>query len=71
VTINGVEGAYTVLPRTYMELTTMSRSGRDNYEQNVNSDVRENAHMEHSLPSSEFILLKQDITNLLIKRHQT
>ena len=49
-----------------MEIITLSMSGRDNYEQNVNSDVRENAHMEHSLPSSEFILLKQDITNLFI-----
>ena len=36
-----------------MEITTLSMSGRDNYEQNVNSDVRQNAHMEHSLPSSE------------------
>ena len=36
-----------------MEITTLSLSGRDNYEQNVNSDVRQNAHMEHSLPSSE------------------
>jgi hypothetical protein len=44
VTINRVEGAYTVLPRTYMKIITLSMSGRDNYEQNVNSDVRENAH---------------------------
>jgi len=36
-----------------MEITTLSLSGRDNYEQNVNSDVRQNAHMEHILPSSE------------------
>jgi hypothetical protein len=36
-----------------MEITTLSMSGRDNCEQNVNSDVRQNAHMEHSLPSSE------------------
>ena len=53
MTINRVEGAYTVLPRTYLEITTLSMSGRDNYEQNVNSDVRQNAHMEHSLTSSE------------------
>ena len=53
VTINRVEGAYTVLPRTYMEITTSSMSDRDNCEQNVNSDVRQNAHMEHILPSSE------------------
>jgi len=30
-----------------LEITTLSMSGRDNYEQNVNSDVRQNAHMEH------------------------
>ena len=53
MTIDRVEGAYAVLPRTYMEITTLSMSGRDNCEQNVNSDVRQNAHMEHSLPSSE------------------
>jgi hypothetical protein len=39
MTIDRVEGAYTVLPRTYMEITTLSMSGRDNCEQNVNSDV--------------------------------
>ena len=53
MTIDRIEGAYTALPRTYMEITTLSMSGRDNCEQNVNSDVRQNAHMEHSLPSSE------------------
>jgi hypothetical protein len=46
--LDRIEGAYTALPRTYMEITTLSMSGRDNCEQNVNSDVRQNAHMEHS-----------------------
>ena len=36
-----------------MEITTLSMTDRDNYGQNVNSDVTQNAHMEDILPSSE------------------